>query len=182
MLNWFVLSLSLSNLFVSCWFGQSWFGSKYSSFYSVCSKTVNLEFDKQVNRQFFQTNKLFGSKAYTDMLNLKIIYKATTFLELEDFYLLAYSFQKGHNSIKFLRLLCSRSKFVHQGSQMVKEHLLFYMLDPQLAMRPFPLQVNEIFHQSRRIASRACNEFARPISASLRPGNSTPSDEVSQRW
>ena len=29
---------------------------------------------------------------------------------------------------------------------------------------------------------RACNEFAGPISASLRPGNTAPLEEMLQRW
>ena len=30
--------------------------------------------------------------------------------------------------------------------------------------------------------AKACNEFAGPISASLRPGNTAPFEETSQRW
>ena len=30
--------------------------------------------------------------------------------------------------------------------------------------------------------AEACNEFAGPISVSLRPGNTTPFEEMSQRW
>ena len=34
----------------------------------------------------------------------------------------------------------------------------------------------------KRLYGKACNEFAGPISASLRPGNTAPFEEKQQRW
>ena len=41
---------------------------------------------------------------------------------------------------------------------------------------------NQRFHCSRCKYAEACNDLAGPIYASLRPGNTAPSEEMSLRW
>ena len=41
---------------------------------------------------------------------------------------------------------------------------------------------NQMFHYARCITPKACIEFTGLISASLRPGNAVPFNEMLQRW